>query len=210
MSSVWGKHTRNRIMGHNSNCKWLLLVEYNFFFIAESPNFSDSFIEVDIFWKQIYLFWRFGIWRLLRRKLFLGIIGVVCLVSRCTISICKYRSLATQTEWTHLLIFLSYRYHTVNQRLFATTFFHDFTRVNWFGATNFCDQILSTPVFFYNSLANTGPWREIFMMMRLIRTWRNFYCMWMKVGLQYLKKKCATWILKWTVSYKHTGKSWIS
>lgn len=148
MPSVWGKHTRNRIMGHNSNCKWLLLVEYNFFFIAESPKFSDSFIEVDIFWKQIYLFWRFGIWRLLRRKLFLGIIGVVCLVSRCTISICKYRSLATQTEWTHLLIFLSYRYHTVNQRLFATTFFRDLPRVNWFGATNFCDQILSTPVFF--------------------------------------------------------------
>lgn len=107
---------------------------------------------MDIFWKQIYLFWRFGIWRLLRRKLFLGIIGVVCLVSRCTISICKYRSLATQTEWTHLLIFLSYRYHTVNQRLFATTFFRDFTRVNWFGATNFCDQILSTPGFFITTL----------------------------------------------------------
>lgn len=106
MPSVWGKHTRNRIMGHNSNCKWLLLVEYNFFFIAESPKFSDSFIEVDIFWKQIYSFWRFGIWRLLRGKLFLAIIGVACLVSRCTISICKYRSPATKTKWTHLPVLM--------------------------------------------------------------------------------------------------------
>lgn len=71
-------------------------------------------------------------------------------------------------------------------------------------------NLLHTWFFYNNYLANTGPWREIFMMMRLSRTWRNFYCMWMKVGLQYLKKKCATWILKWTVSYKHTGKSWIS
>lgn len=82
------------------------LLNIIFFFIAESPNFSDSFIEVDIFWKQIYLFWRFGIWRLLRRKLFLAIIGVACLVSRCTISICKYRSPATKTKWTHLPVLM--------------------------------------------------------------------------------------------------------
>lgn len=82
------------------------LLNIIFFFIAESPKFSDSFIEVDIFWKQIYLFWRFGIWRLLRRKLFLAIIGVACLVSRCTISICKYRSPATQTKWTHLPVLM--------------------------------------------------------------------------------------------------------
>lgn len=37
--------------------------------------------------------------------------------------------------------------NTVNQLLFARTFFHDLSEMNWFAANNFCDQDLSTPFF---------------------------------------------------------------
>lgn len=141
-------------MGHNSNCKWLLLVEYNFFFIAESPNFSDSFIEVDIFWKQIYLFWRFGIWRLLRRKLFLAIIGVACLVSRCTISICKYRSPATKTKWTHLPVLMK---ACLTDTILLTNYYLRWLffaiYLGWTGLGRLIfAKILSTPGFFITTI----------------------------------------------------------
>lgn len=141
-------------MGHNSNCKWLLLVEYKFFFIAESPNFSDSFIEVDIFWKQIYLFWRFGIWRLLRRKLFLAIIGVACLVSRCTISICKYRSPATKTKWTHLPVLMK---ACLTDTILLTNYYLRWLflaiYLGWTGLGRLIfAKILSTPGFFITTI----------------------------------------------------------
>lgn len=37
---------------------------------------------------------------------------------------------------------------TVNQLLFATTLFLDLSEMNWFAATKFRDQALSTPFFF--------------------------------------------------------------
>lgn len=36
--------------------------------------------------------------------------------------------------------------------LFATTLFRDLSEMNWFAPTNFRDQELSTPGFFYNNM----------------------------------------------------------
>lgn len=46
--------------------------------------------------------------------------------------------------------------HTVNQLFFATTLFRDLPEMNMFAATNFCYQALSTPIFYYNHMANTS------------------------------------------------------
>lgn len=52
--------------------------------------------------------------------------------------------------------------YTTNQLLFATTFSCDLPKMNWIKGINFHDKALSTPFFFYyNCMANTGPWREI-------------------------------------------------
>lgn len=70
--------------------------------------------------------------------------------------------------------------YTVNQLLFATTLFRDLSEMNWFAVTNFRDQALSTPVFHYNFMVNTGPRREIFA--KMSRTL-------IKVSLQYTNVK---------------------
>lgn len=72
------------------------------------------------------------------------------------------------------------------QQLFPTTLFCDLPEMNWFAATNFHDQALSTHWFFYyNYMANTGPRGEMFVTMRLLQTLRKFYHTRKKVGLQY-------------------------
>lgn len=85
---------------------------------------------------------------------------------------------------------LSYRYHTADQLLFAMTFFRDLPRVNWFGATNFCDQILSTPGFFI-----TTNWQILARnihndeaLMNLAKFLLHMNGSWFTVH----KKKCAT------------------
>lgn len=60
--------------------------------------------------------------------------------------------------------------------LFMTTLFRNFPEMNWFAATNFCYQaLLSTPVFYYNCMADTGPRREIFATNRLLQTSHKFF-----------------------------------
>lgn len=43
-----------------------------------------------------------------------------------------------------------------NELLFATTLFLDLPEINWFTATNFHDQALYTPDFYYKFRANTS------------------------------------------------------
>lgn len=64
--------------------------------------------------------------------------------------------------------------HTVNQLLFATNLFRELSEINWFAVTNLGDQSLSTPIFYYNIIMNTGLRQEIFATIRLSQTSRKF------------------------------------
>lgn len=49
--------------------------------------------------------------------------------------------------------------NTINQLLLTRTLFRDLPETNWFVATNFRNQALSTSAlnFYYNFMADTGP-----------------------------------------------------
>lgn len=62
----------------------------------------------------------------------------------------------------------------MDQYLYVTTLFCDFPETNWFMATKFCNQALSTFYFNNNHMSRTGLWQEIFMTRRLSQTSRTY------------------------------------
>lgn len=75
---------------------------------------------------------------------------------------------------TSFMMFTLTHLHTVNQLLFATNLFRELSEINWFAVTNLGDQSLSTPIFYYNIIINTGSRQEIFATIRLSQTSRKF------------------------------------
>lgn len=75
--------------------------------------------------------------------------------------------------------------HPVNQPLFATTIFSNLTNMNWFAATNFCDQALSTSISllqlynkYWSAAGNIRNNEALVDLTQISRAWIN-------VGIQY-------------------------